>query len=224
MIEIKKINKYFNRSQNNELHVLKDLSFKLEKNSFISIMGKSGVGKSTLLNVIGGLEKFDDGSYFFDGIDMYKIKESQLDNIRGKKISFVFQEYLLVEEESVIENVKTPLYFDNSIKSRDMNKLAKAALMKVGLDKSFYNKKCSLLSGGQKQRVAIARAIVNNPILLLADEPTGALDETSSNEIMLLFRQLISDNLSIIIVTHDKDVANLTDRIYLIKNGKIDFI
>lgn len=224
MIIIEKLNKYYNKTQNNELHVLKDLNFKLEKNSYISIMGTSGVGKSTLLNIIGGIENFDSGEYIFEDIDMKNANEKQLDNIRGKKISFVFQEYLLIEDESVIENVKTPLYFDSSIKYRDMDKLAKEAILKVGLDKSFFDKKCSLLSGGQKQRVAIARAIVNNPILLLADEPTGALDEESSKEILSLFRQLKSENFSIIVVTHDKDVASQTDAIYFMNKGKIELI
>lgn len=221
MIRIEKLNKYFNKSQINELHVLKDLDFSLESNSYISIMGTSGVGKSTLLNIIGGIEAFDSGTYLFEGIDMFDIKENELDKIRGKKITFVFQEYLLVEEESVIENVKTPLYFDNNIKYKDMDKLAEEAILKVGLDKTFFEKKCSLLSGGQKQRVAIARSIVNKPILLLADEPTGALDEESSEEILQLFRKLVSENLSIIIVTHDKEVAQHTDKIYVMKDGKI---
>lgn len=155
---------------------------------------------------------------------MYSIKEKELDKIRGKKISFVFQEYLLIEDESVIENVKTPLYFDQSIKYKDMNKLAEEAIIKVGLDNSFFKKKCSLLSGGQKQRVAIARAIVNKPTLLLADEPTGALDDKSSKEILQLFRDLISEDLSIIVVTHDRDVANETDAIYFMSNGNIELL
>lgn len=221
MIKISKLNKYYNKNKENELHVLKDLDFELEKNSFVSIMGTSGVGKSTLLNIIGCIETFESGEYYFNNTDMKKISKRDLDKIRGKKISFIYQEYMLIEEDTVIENVKVPLYFDKKFKGRELDKLAKEALRRVGLDESMINKKVSKLSGGQKQRVAIARAIVNKPLVILADEPTGALDENTSIEILKLFRSLVSDDLSIIVVTHDKDVANYTDKIYLMKDGKL---
>lgn len=214
MIKISKLNKYYNKGKENELHVLKDLDFQLDKNSYVSIMGTSGVGKSTLLNIIGCLETFDN-------IDIKKLSSKKLDEIRGKKISFVFQEYMLIEEDTAIENVKVPLYFDKTFGKKDINKLAIEALKKVGLEEETYKKKCAKLSGGQKQRVAIARAIVNKPLLILADEPTGALDEKTGQEILDLFADLISDDLSIIVVTHDRDVANKTDRVYTMVDGKL---
>ena len=221
VIEIKKINKYYNKGKENELHVLKDLDFKLELNEYVSIMGTSGVGKSTLLNIIGCLETFQSGSYLFNGRDVPKLKLKEIEDIRGKKISYVFQDYMLIEEDTVIENVKTPLYFNNKISLKEINKMAHSALKKVGFGKDYYNKKVSKLSGGQKQRVSIARALVSSPRLILADEPTGALDQVTSEEIMKLFRSLISENISIIVVTHDINVANKTDKIYEIVDGKI---
>ncbi|WP_282926400.1 ABC transporter ATP-binding protein [Helcococcus kunzii] len=222
MIKIKNLNKFYNRKKENELHVLKNLNFELYKNSFVSIMGTSGVGKSTLLNIIGGIEDFDSGEYFFNDIDMKNISNSKLDEIRGKQISFVYQEYLLIEEDTVIENVKVPLYFDSKLRGKNINKMAEEALLKVGIDKKMHKKKCSKLSGGQKQRVAIARAIVNNPQLILADEPTGAVDEETSKDILNLFRSLISPDLSIIIVTHDPNVAKYTDKIFKMVDGEFE--
>lgn len=220
MIKIENLNKYYNKDKENQLHVLKDLNFELDTNSFVSIMGTSGVGKSTLLNIIGGIETFDSGIYIFNNIDMKKVRNSKLDDIRGREISFVYQEYMLIEEDSVIENVKVPLYFNSKLKGKNINQMAKDALIKVGIDASMHNKKCSKLSGGQKQRVAIARAIVNNPKLILADEPTGAVDEETSKEILNLFRSLISDDLSIIVVTHDPNVAHFTDKVFKMIDGK----
>ncbi|MCT1795405.1 ABC transporter ATP-binding protein [Helcococcus kunzii] len=219
MINIKKLNKYYNKEKENELHVLKDLDFSLDKNSFVSIMGTSGVGKSTLLNIIGCIEDFQSGEYYFNDIDIKKFKEK--DKIRGKLINFVYQDYMLIEEDTIIENVKVPLYFDSRYKANELDDAAKNALTKVGLDSIIYNKKCSQLSGGQKQRVAIARAIVNKPKLILADEPTGSLDEETSKEIIDLFKSLVSDELSIILVTHDKSIAEETSIIYKMIDGKI---
>lgn len=221
MIRIEKLNKYYNKNQENELHVLKDLDFSLGKSDYVAIMGTSGVGKSTLLNIIGGLESFDGGSYVFNDLDMAKASNKELDDLRGKKISFVFQEYLLIEEDSVIENVKTPLYFDKSYKSKELNDLAKEALEKVGLEPAIYNKLTSKLSGGQKQRVAIARALVNNPDLILADEPTGAVDENTSKEILDLFDKLVTSDRAIIVVTHDINVAKRAKIIYEMVDGRL---
>lgn len=219
MIVITNLNKYYNKGKENQLHVLKDLSFTLDNNSFVSIMGTSGVGKSTLLNIIGCIEDFQSGEYYFNNIDIKNYKEK--DKIRGKLINFVYQDYMLIEEDSIIENVKVPLYFDNRYSASQLDKVAREALSKVGLDSSIYKKKCSKLSGGQKQRVAIARAIVNNPKLILADEPTGSLDEETSRDIINLFKSLVSEELSIIIVTHDKDIADKTSKIYKLIDGKI---
>lgn len=219
MIEIKNLNKYYNQGKENELHVLKNLNFKLDSNEYIAIMGTSGVGKSTLLNIIGCLESFQSGSYLFNGKEISNASLKELENIRGKEICFVFQEYMLIEEDNVFDNVKVPLYFGKKYSEKIMNQKVEEALTKVGLDKSFYKKKVSKLSGGQKQRVSIARAIVNSPKLLLADEPTGALDGETSKEIMKLFKSLISENMSIIIVTHDINIASETDKIYEMIDG-----
>ncbi|WP_282926816.1 ABC transporter ATP-binding protein [Helcococcus kunzii] len=221
MIKIQKLNKYYNFKKENELHVLKDIDFNVEKNEYISIMGTSGVGKSTLLNIIGGVENFESGLYFFDGLDMAKASARKLDKIRGKEISFIFQEYLLIENQTVLENIKVPLIFDKKVKASQMDKMALEALKNVGLDESLKNKKVSKLSGGQKQRVAIARAISNNPKLLLADEPTGAVDAETSKEILDLFKSLVNNDRTIIIVTHDINVAKQTDKIYEMIDGKL---
>lgn len=220
LVEIKDLNKYYNKKSDNSLHVLKDISFKLEKNKFVSMMGTSGVGKSTLLNIIGCIETYDSGKYYFNGKEIKNIDEIDENEIRGKQISFVYQDYMLVEEDTAIDNVKIPLYFDKKFKKHDINKMAIEALKRVGLSEHTFNKKCSMLSGGQKQRVAIARAIVNKPSLILADEPTGALDEKTSQEILELFRSLISEDLSIIMVTHDKNVAEFSDEIFVMVDGK----
>ncbi|MDO4778404.1 MAG: ABC transporter ATP-binding protein [Tissierellia bacterium] len=221
MLKLKNINKYYNKNKDNELHVLKDLNFNLEENLFVSIMGTSGVGKSTLLNIIGCIEDFDSGEYLLDGENINGSKKKKLDEIRGKKISYIYQSYMLIEEDTAIENVKVPLFFDERFKNKDIKKLSEDALLKVGLSKDIFNKKVSKLSGGQKQRVAIARAIVNNPLLILADEPTGALDEDTSKGILALFKNLITENLSIILVTHDIDIAKHADKIYNMKDGKL---
>lgn len=219
MIKIKKLNKFFNKNRENQIHVLKDLNFEVNLNEYVSIMGTSGVGKSTLLNIIGGLDTFDSGEYIFNGIDMSNISEKKLYEIIGKQITYVFQDYSLIEEDSIIDNVKVPLYFDKKFKGQNFNELAKKALRQVGIPENMYNKKCALLSGGQKQRVAIARSIVNSPKILLADEPTGSLDEKSTEEILELFESLVSENLSIILVTHDRKVAERTQKIYQMVDG-----
>lgn len=220
LIEIKKLNKYFNKNEENSLHVLKDIDFSVKENEFVSIMGTSGVGKSTLLNIIGCIDTFDSGEYIFNGTKIKELSKKDLDKIRAKQISFIYQDYMLIEEDTALENVKVPLYFDKKFNKTNLNKLAKDALLRVGLDETIFNKKCSKLSGGQKQRVAIARSIVNNPLVILADEPTGSLDEKSGSEILNLFDSLISDGLTIIMVTHDKDVASHANRIMVMEDGK----
>lgn len=191
MINIKKINKYFNKEKTNENHVIEDLDFKLGKNEYVSIMGKSGAGKTTLLNIIGCLETFDSGEYIFDNIDISKLKENDLADIRAKKISYIFQDYMLIDNDSIINNVEVPLYFDNRYKYSQYKDLAKKVLDKVGLNYLDYNMKTSFLSGGEKQRVAIARALVNEPLLILADEPTGAVDSVTSEKILNIFDEIV---------------------------------
>lgn len=218
MIHIEGLNKYYNRNLENELHVLKDLNFSLDLGRYVAIMGKSGVGKTTLLNNIGGLESFDSGSYTFMGKEMKKIAQKDLYRIVGKEITFVFQEYLLIEEDSVLENIRVPLYFD---RKADFIEKVHAAMQAAGLSPDLMHKKCAQLSGGQKQRVAIARAIVNSPKLILADEPTGSLDYHSSCEILELFSSLVTEERSVILVTHDREVAVQTEQIFEMVDGKL---
>lgn len=221
MINIKKINKYFNKEKTNENHVIEDLDFKLGKNEYVSIMGKSGAGKTTLLNIIGCLETFDSGEYIFDNIDISKLKENDLADIRAKKISYIFQDYMLIDNDSIINNVEVPLYFDNRYKYSQYKDLAKKVLDKVGLNYLDYNMKTSFLSGGEKQRVAIARALVNEPLLILADEPTGAVDSVTSEKILNIFDEIVESGISIIVVTHDINVAKRTNKIYKMSDGKL---
>lgn len=221
MINIKKINKYFNKEKTNENHVIEDLDFKLDKNEYVSIMGKSGAGKTTLLNIIGCLETFDSGEYIFDNIDISKLKENDLADIRAKKISYIFQDYMLIDNDSIINNVEVPLYFDNRYKYSQYKDLAKKVLDKVGLNYLDYNMKTSFLSGGEKQRVAIARALVNEPLLILADEPTGAVDSVTSEKILNIFDEIVESGISIIVVTHDINVAKRTNKIYKMSDGKL---
>lgn len=221
MINIKKINKYFNKEKTNENHVIEDLDFKLGKNEYVSIMGKSGAGKTTLLNIIGCLETFDSGEYIFDNIDISKRKENDLADIRAKKISYIFQDYMLIDNDSIINNVEVPLYFDNRYKYSQYKDLAKKVLDKVGLNYLDYNMKTSFLSGGEKQRVAIARALVNEPLLILADEPTGAVDSVTSEKILNIFDEIVESGISIIVVTHDINVAKRTNKIYKMSDGKL---
>lgn len=224
MIKIEKLNKYYNQKEKNELHVLKDLNLEVKNQEYISIMGTSGVGKSTLLNIVGLNEGFQNGKYYINEANTEEFDDDELSNLRGKFISYVYQNFLLIEEDSILENIMTPLYFDNSIRMKDMKKKAIQSIKKVGLQDIDINKSISKLSGGQKQRVAIARAIVTNPHIILADEPTGSLDEKSTLEILDLFRKLNKSGIAIILVTHDLDVAKNADKIYELSEGNLKLI
>ena len=199
--------------------VLKDISLSVDDGEYVAIMGPSGSGKSTLMNIIGCLDKQTKGSFFFDGADIMRCSDKQLSDIRNSKIGFVFQNFNLMPRQSALENVELPLlYAGFSRKKR--REMAKEALRRVGLeDRMNFNP--TQLSGGQKQRVAIARAIVNKPKLLLADEPTGALDTKSGDDVMALFEELNSDGVTIVMITHEPEIADHAKRVMYIRDGEL---
>lgn len=218
MIELIDINKNYIVGEN-KINVLKDVNFKVEKGDFIAIMGPSGSGKSTLMNILGCLDKPSSGLYLLNSQSINDLEDKELAKIRNQFIGFVFQDSKLLARLSALKNVQLPLvYAGNPTKIRVG--LSESALRSVGLSdkfKSFPNE----LSGGQKQRVAIARAIVNSPEILLADEPTGALDSVTTREIMSLFRELNNEGKTIIIITHDYEVAEYAKKVFKFKDGEI---
>ena len=199
--------------------VLKDISLEVSEGEYVAIMGPSGSGKSTLMNIIGCLDKQTKGSVVFVGCDIMQAKDRKLSEIRNKKIGFVFQNFNLLPRQSALENVELPLLYAG-VGKRERRQRAKAALEKVGLAQRMMFKPTQL-SGGQKQRVAIARAIVNNPKLLLADEPTGALDTKSGDQVMELFKELNDDGVTIVMITHEPDIARCAKRIMYIRDGEL---
>lgn len=218
MIKIDNIYKTYNLGKSNAFTALKGVSLTIDDGEMVAIIGKSGAGKSTLMHIIGCIDDFEKGTYTLAGQDVSKISENKRANIRNSEIGIVLQDFALIEEYSAIDNVMIPLYFSkNRAKKKER---AKEALKKMGIEE-LANKHVNKLSGGQKQRVAIARAIVNNPKLLLADEPTGALDVNTSAEIMKEFKRLNEEGMTIVIITHDMDVANACQRVVEISDGEI---
>ena len=202
------------------VHVLKNISFEIEQGDFVSIMGPSGSGKSTLMNILGCLDKPTSGSYRLDGISVGELDRDQLAEIRNKKIGFVFQQFNLLARTSAEENVELPLMYTDT-PSGERHERAMKALLAVGLA-GREDHQPSQLSGGQQQRVAIARSLVNDPSIILADEPTGALDSRTSIEIMAIFQRLNREKgITMIVVTHDPDVATYSNRSIHFKDGKL---
>lgn len=211
MIEMKNIYKSFGKDHN-ERKIFENFSFTISKDDMVAIMGKSGSGKTTLLNIIGGLESIDKGTYLFNGKDVSKFNEKELLQFRRKNISFVFQNFALINEYSVMDNILLPLKY--RYRNIDKKKLADARELLDKLDIAYVlDQKIDNLSGGEKQRIAIARSLISNTNVILADEPTGALDEKSGYMIMELFKQMKNIGKTIIIVTHDIDVAKKCDYI-----------
>ena len=197
--------------------VLKDVSFSVEEGEYVAIMGPSGSGKSTLMNIIGCLDTPTSGTYFLKGVDISGRSDSEMSKIRNKSIGFVFQNFNLLPKQSAVENAALPLLY-SGVPRKERRERAKAALEKVGLEDRLEFKPTQL-SGGQKQRVAIARAIVTKPDILLADEPTRALDTASGLQVMELFKQLNQEGMTVIMITHDPDIAAHAHRVMTIRDG-----
>jgi len=216
MIEIENVTKVY-RMGKVEVYALRGVTLSIKQGEMISIVGASGSGKSTLLNIIGCLDRPTSGRYFFDEADVGQLNDNQLAEMRNKKFGFVFQEYNLLSRSNALANVELPLIYSGS---RDKHKRAMEALERVGL-RARANHKPTELSGGEQQRVAIARALVNNPALILADEPTGNIDSASTAEIISIFRQLNREGITVVIVTHEADIAAQTQRTIHLLDGEI---
>jgi len=218
MIKIKKLHKSYPIGKD-FLHVLKGIDLHIKEGEFVSIMGSSGSGKSTLLNIVGLLDEHDEGDYILNGQKIEKLDEKKAAILRNKFLGFVFQSFNLIAYKNALENVALPLYY-KGIGRKERQKIAMEYLDKVGL-RDWANHLPNELSGGQKQRVAIARALVTKPKVVLADEPTGALDSTTSESVMELLKEINDEGMTVFVITHEEDIAAQTDRIVRLKDGVI---
>ena len=218
IITVDKVNKTY-KNGSLELQVLKNISFKVDKGEFLAIMGSSGSGKSTMMNILGCLDNQYEGRYILDGIDISKSTENELSEIRNKKIGFIFQSFNLLPRLTALENVELPLVY-SSIPKEERHKRANELLEMVGLKERTHHRP-NELSGGQRQRVAIARALANNPSIILADEPTGNLDSKSEEEIIEILQKLNKMGKTIVIVTHEPSIGEIAERKIVFKDGEI---
>ena len=218
IITVDNVNKTY-KNGSLELQVLKNISFKVDKGEFLAIMGSSGSGKSTMMNILGCLDNQYEGKYILDGIDISKSSENELSEIRNKKIGFIFQSFNLLPRLTALENVELPLIY-SSVPKEERHKRANELLEMVGLKERTHHRP-NELSGGQRQRVAIARALVNNPSIILADEPTGNLDSKSEAEIIEILKKLNKMGKTIVIVTHEPNIGEIAQRKIVFKDGEI---
>ena len=219
LLELKNIYKNYIQGTM-EVPVLKDINLCVEEGEYVAIMGPSGSGKSTLMNIIGCIDKPTSGTYLLDDVEIEKCKDKELSEVRNQKIGFVFQNFNLLPRQTALDNVALPLLYAG-VGKKELTQRAKEALIRVGLEDRITFLPTQL-SGGQKQRVAIARAIVNHPQLLLADEPTGALDTKSGEQVMELFHGLHEDGATIVMITHEREIAEHAQRILYIRDGMLE--
>ncbi|WP_339627913.1 ABC transporter ATP-binding protein [uncultured Maribacter sp.] len=219
VIETKKLSRIFKNGEI-EVHALTDVDMVIEQGEFVAIMGASGSGKSTLLHIIGCLDKPTSGEYSLDDVRVNELEKNQLADIRNQKIGFIFQSYNLLSRTTALENVELPLIYDRTGRFSNSKELAKKALEQVDLADRIYHR-TNELSGGQQQRVAIARALVNNPALILADEPTGNLDSKTSIDIADLFVRLNNEGKTIVMITHEPEIAQFAKRMIYLRDGRI---
>ena len=219
LIALRNISKVYHMEEV-DVPALQQVSADISAGEFVAIMGHSGSGKSTLLNLLGCLDRPDSGTYFLDDVEVSRLNSDELARIRNQKIGFVFQNFNLLPRTSALENVELPLYYGPRLSGAERRERARALLDRLGLSERL-NHHPGQLSGGQQQRVAIARALVNQPPLILADEPTGNLDSRSADDIMALFQELNKEGITIVMVTHEPDIAQYAKRVIHMKDGQI---